>query len=342
MKIQELHIKNYKSIKNLNIKNPNPFTVFVGPNAAGKSNIFEALEFYNTDSKNSVYEIRLFGDINNFNMPKVENFSTHKFELTFETFKSYVNLSIDDNGSVSSGSQNFINQNPNRIITGENHPQKMFPYWQDESYKQFYNSFSRIFVGNEKIQKFDFSDDKRLSLSCGNLEQVLKRILSEKKKNTEIIDWLELLIPGFKSIEIKTEVLSGSNNLIIYEKGIQKPLTKKIISDGTYNLIAILTALYQVDEPQFICIEEPENGLNPKVVRELVNIFRQQCEEKGHFIWLNTHSQSIVSELTTNEIILVDKVNGETKIKQIQDMDLNGLKMDEALLTNALGGGIPW
>ncbi|PBQ33582.1 chromosome segregation protein SMC [Sphingobacteriaceae bacterium] len=340
MEIKELKIQNYKSIKDISIKNPNPFTVFVGPNAAGKSNIFEALEFYTTISQNVGNNVtRLFGDINHYNHEKSGGPWENVFQSKFERFESEISLSVQDNGVISSGSKSFFSTQLNKQIFIE---KKLYIYWEDSNYIQFFNAFSRIFVANTKIEKFAFEDDKRLSLSCGNLEQVLKRILFNKIKNEEIVEWLELLIPGFKNIEIKTEELSGSTNLLIYEKGIQKPLTKKIISDGTYNIIAILTALYKSDEPQFLCIEEPENGLNPKVVRELVNIFRQQCKEKGHFIWLNTHSQTIVSELTNDEIILVDKIDGETKIKQIQGMDLHGLRMDEALLTNAIGGGIPW
>ena len=335
MEIKELKIQNYKSIKDISIKNPNPFTVFVGPNAAGKSNIFEALEFYTILAKNYNRDIsRLFGEINHFNTPRIDKNAFHQFKLNLNNLESYINLNLDEDGGASSGSRNFLNENLN------SDPGKHPAYLHNPSYHLFFTSFSRIFVGNEKIQKFPFADDKKLSLSCGNLEQVLKRVLVNK--SDEITEWLEVLIPGFKNIEIKTEELSGSTNLLVYEKGIQKPLSKKIISDGTYNIIAILTALYQSDEPQFLCIEEPENGLNPKVARELVKIFRQQCEEKGHFIWLNTHSQTIVSELTSEEIVLVDKIEGETKIKQIQGMNLHGLSMDEALLTNAIGGGIPW
>lgn len=335
MIIEELNIQNYKSIRDLGIKNANPFTVFVGPNAAGKSNIFEALEFYTTISKSFGKDIiRLFSDIDHYRNDRSED-SKHFFGLKVKSFFSRVDLTIPNDGLVLAISDNFFQPIKNNDINEK-------AYWKERSYIQFFNSFSRIFVGNEKIQKFAFTDDKRLSLSCGNLEQVLKRVLQDKTKKEEITEWLGLLIPGFSSIEIKTEDLSGSNNLLIYEKGIKKPLTKRIISDGTYNIIAILTALYQSDEPQFLCIEEPENGLNPKVVKELVNIFRQQCEEKGHFIWLNTHSQSIVSELMPEEIVLVDKIDGETKIKQIQGMDLKGLRMDEALFTNAIGGGIPW
>jgi hypothetical protein len=46
--------------------------------------------------------------------------------------------------------------------------------------------------------------------------------------------------------------------------------------------------------------------------------------------------------LTVDEIITVDKVKGETKIKQFKGKDFHGLSMDEAWLTNTLGGGLPW
>jgi predicted ATPase len=98
----------------------------------------------------------------------------------------------------------------------------------------------------------------------------------------------------------------------------------------------------QSDEPQFLCIEEPENGLNPKVVRELVHFCRNACEEKGHYIWLNTHSQTLLSELNEEELIIVDKKKGETQIKQFKKGDFYSLRADEALLSNVLGGGIPW
>ncbi len=75
----------------------------------------------------------------------------------------------------------------------------------------------------------------------------------------------------------------------------------------------------------------------------MVEFFRKQCEEKGHVIWLNTHSQTLVKALKPEELILVDKKNGETTIKQFsKDYKLYSLDMDEAWLSNALGGGLPW
>lgn len=212
---------------------------------------------------------------------------------------------------------------------------------KDPEYLQLTN-FTRLFSRNTDLVKRVTQDDSKISIDASNLEKILKRILKDRRVNDELTEILELLIPGFVGFQVITEKYSGMDTLLVYDKVLREPLTKRLISDGTFNILAILAAIYQSDTPQFLCIEEPENGLNPKVVKELVNIIRTQCEEKGHYIWLNTHSQTLVSELQPKEIILVDKVNAMTQTKQIAGMDLHGLKMDEALLTNSLGGGIPW
>ena len=47
MKIKSIYIDNFKSLVDFRLTEPNPFSVFVGANGVGKSNIFEALEFLN-------------------------------------------------------------------------------------------------------------------------------------------------------------------------------------------------------------------------------------------------------------------------------------------------------
>ncbi len=87
MKIKKLHIKNFKSIADLEIIEPNPFTVFVGPNGSGKSNIFEALEFMNLCIKQFRKDIDgLFGGEDSF---------------LFHNAISYTNISIDGDNNES-------------------------------------------------------------------------------------------------------------------------------------------------------------------------------------------------------------------------------------------------
>jgi len=339
MEIKELKIAGYKSLADITLVNPNAFSVFVGANAAGKSNIFEALQFFNYCNNVRAYEvIKMFGgieDIHNFS-----NFihNLHNIKIVVELIQATPNVTLFTNDKLNTWGVSILEWGLSQQKIAKEDLEK----WLTFEDLQHLANFTRIFVGNKNISKTSNTDDSKLAADASNLERVLKRILKDEGTRNEIIEILQLLIPGIDKVEIATEPLSGSDNLLIYENNFQKPLPKRLISDGTYNIIAIITAIFQSDTPQFLCIEEPENGLNPKVLKVLVNIIREKCKEKGHFIWLNTHSQSIVAELTVDEIILVDKKGGNTHIKQIQGLELNGLRMDEALLTNALGGGIAW
>jgi predicted ATPase len=337
LKIKNIHIQNFKSIADLEIIEPNPFTVFVGPNGSGKSNIFEALEF-NLSPLDYWLKLRLFGG--------QESISNHFLNSN----RGFFNLNLTDIIFVLNN--NFYSKDESFSLSKEMMSIGIVPLddsldgLKDIELKQkfdhFQQSFSRIFVGSTKVEKIPYKDNIILTSSCSNLEKVLKRILNDSFIKEEISDWLALFIPGFERIEIVSSDLSSTDTLLIYEKGAKKPFTKDLLSDGTYNILSLLIAVFQSDEPQFLCIEEPENGLNPRVIKELVGFFRNACEEKGHYIWLNTHSQTLVSELTVDEIITVDKIKGETKIKQFKGKDFHGLTMDEAWLTNTLGGGLPW
>lgn len=331
LKIKSLHIKNFKSIVDLTINEPNPFTVFVGPNGSGKSNIFEALEFMSLTSSKYNSAISLFGGEQSFIPQNV-------IHLLNEKHLHFSSLEFDENNVYTLGR-----------ITGKPYDVAYYgislikgSHGQFVQHPFFITNFSKIFPNSKKENKQNFTDDKKLNTNTNNLEKVLKRLLENKEKREEISEWLELFLPEFDRIEVQKAQYSSSEDLLIYQKHYERPFNKELISDGTYNIIALLTAVYQSDEPQFLCIEEPENGLNPYVIRKLVDFFRNACAEKGHYIWLNTHSQTLVECLQPEEVIVVDKINGETQIKQIKGMNLHGLDMAEVWLSGALGGGTPW
>ncbi len=345
MEIKQLNIQNYKSIEKIELKNLNPFSVFVGPNASGKSNIFESIEFLNVYNKsaNLIDTIRLFGkaeDVFNRNSNSVISIN---FQLdNISPYCEVVARLKPENNAASYVSrqdkESLIFHSTEETINSL----KKLDDFEFEELKRFYN-FTRLFINNPKIKRHNYLDDSRLNADASNLESVLKRVLINEDKRSMILEELNLLIPGFEKIEIRSDEITGTDSLLIFERGSDKPFAKHLISDGTYNIIALLTAIYQSDDgPQFLCIEEPENGLNPFVAKEFVRIFRNACEDYGHFIWINTHSQSILSELKQEEVIIVDKINGGTIAKQITDIDLKGLRIDEALFTNVLGGGTPW
>jgi predicted ATPase len=353
MKIKKLQIKNFKSLVDFELEDLKPFCAFVGPNASGKSNIFEALEFTN-------FMIRFENEAPGFFKGIDSIFSykaTNNFISVFYEFANgiLINLAgqraksqdlfgtVSSNfGTVSSNGGNsmnplFIRNLEERAKSIENFKIAGFTY--NNEYEQFFDNFSGIFVGKSSLNRTP-SINTKLSPDASNLAQIIGMILERQEKRNDFIEWLRILIPEFKNIEVKKSNIDGSYDFLIYEKGSQKPFSQNLISDGTYNILSLMAAVYQTDQPQFLCIEEPENGLHPQAIEILVDFFREKCEEEGHHIWVNTHSPTLVRCMEIDEIILVNKIDGATRAKQLTKEDDVNIKMDEAWLSNALGGGV--
>ena len=324
--IDNILIKNYKALVNVEIKKPNNFLVFVGSNAAGKSTIFEALDFFNHSYKiNGTDEtFNIFGGVKNVLNYKQQEEKNNNLEVKIDLSDDF--YSVKYNGVKQKDKQ----------IKGELKKDTLFN-------KKLKTSFSRIFIDNIKRAKNRLNINSRLWLDAENLNKIIKNIFSNPELKEDFLSQLITFVPGLDNIDIKPD-LTGTDELLIYEKSTKKPFKGTLISEGTYNIMSLLALIYQTAEQQFICIDEPEIGLNPYVLEELIKFFREMAKLEKHYIWLTTHSQTIVSLLKEDELILVDKNvdTGETTLKQFKEGDFNNKKADKAWLTNELGGGLPW
>jgi energy-coupling factor transporter ATP-binding protein EcfA2 len=368
MRIKKLHIRNFKSLVDFELNDLRPFCAFVGPNASGKSNIFEALEFTNYLIRYQQEAPGFFGGISNIfsyspsyvglrpNDPESEMINWPDIISFNYDFKDGIRIPVLGNiikdqknlnqfvALSSSGPAGFLSLFDIRDLKKR---EEFVAKWMsdgknyDKDYEQFVDNFSRLFIGNTRLNRTPAVNSK-LSPDAGNLGQIIGPIFEQKEKRDEFLDWLRILIPEFRDIEVRKSNININYDFFIYEKGIKKPFPRTLISDGTYNILSLMAAVYQSNQPQFLCIEEPENGLHPQAIELLVDFFREKCEEEGHHIWLNTHSQTLVRSLEIDEIILVNKIDGATKAKQLTKEDEVNIKTDEAWLSNALGGGVLW
>ena len=380
MKIKKLGISNFKSLVDFELVDLKSFCAFVGPNASGKSNIFEALEFtnylirYTNEAPNffgGMQEIisfvdqpgrsKLSGDTISFTYSfddKIEiGIHGNQYEDRYAFNGAHYEFDLDQSSLVNEVQEPYVTYGRQQ---GEfekylpffeiNDPQKRKSFisqWKKKGYQyandfeQFADNYSRIFVGKSALNRIPATNTK-LSADASNLSQIIGIIFENQIKRNDFIEWLRILIPEFKNIEVKKSNIDGSYDFFIYEKGSKRPFSRNLISDGTYNILSLMAAVYQSNQPQFLCIEEPENGLHPQAIEFLVDFFREKSEGEGHHIWLNTHSQTLVRCLEIDEIILINKVDGATKAKQLTKDDEVNIKTDEAWLSNALGGGVLW
>ena len=331
--INRVQIDNYKSLVKFEINNPSPFLVFAGANASGKSSIFEAIEFLmHSAMTTGNIALDIFGGPD-----KIVNFGTQANVGPDKSILS-VNLDLSFKDADKTNSLSFG---------------VYYDYSTDKLTKEFtgipsldnriIESFSHIFIDNYKRAKNKIKHYDKLWLDASNTGKILKTILTDNTKKTEVLEWLQILIPGLESISVEKD-LEGKEELQIFEQAFPtKPFTGNLISEGTLNIIALLTMFYQSNEPQFICVEEPETGLNPAILKELVPFFREMALKYHHHIWITTHSVSLVSELVEKELVIINKKNGITLSHPCQPGDFEEMKPDEAWMSNMLkGGGLPW
>jgi AAA15 family ATPase/GTPase len=359
MKIKQLHIQNYKSLVDFQLKNLPSFAAVVGPNASGKSNFFEALEFTNYVCRFPFEATSFFGGLKNIYTYQIAPGNSLNFNFLFDndininfSLKPTPQRKLDGFDDVYSIGQDpildlgikeeyflslDIRDKYKRDHFVEELKIKKHPY--NNEFETFIDNFSRIFVGKNFLNRSS-QLQSRLQTDASNLSQILAQILDNGEKKDEFVEWLQILIPEFRDIEIRKSNLDGSSEFFLFEKTSNRPFSKHLISDGTNNILALMAAVFQTDNPQFLCIEEPENGLHPQAIELLVDFLREKSEEKGHHILLNTHSQTLVRCLAPSEIILVNKVNGATIAKQLTEDDAVNIKTDEAWLSNAFGGGV--
>ena len=372
--IRRLKIENFKSIDSLEVKGLAPFSVFAGANGSGKSNFFDALDFVGLFVRGGLeIALREHGGFANIRSAKREGADSQKFRFEIEcdllekqgekpTAGPY-SLSIHDfDGEPFIEEGLYLNEEQ----TGDKEEIGAMGEWPVVNGAPGLYSFLSIYHLNRPLTKLlrnlnvyrieptgakepgraDF-DSTQLGSKGGNLASVLHRLESDHEIREEILDWMEMIVPGIENIQTEEQRLDGRTALRFKEEGTERPFPAHLVSDGTMYALCLLVAV--LDAPSscgMTLIEEPERGLHPKAIRELIDLMRQQASPENP-IWLTTHSESVVRALKLSELVLVDKIDGRTTMKSADDgnisqEDLAPLGLDEAWLSNLLAGGLPW
>lgn len=187
-------------------------------------------------------------------------------------------------------------------------------------------------------------NNQKLLHDGSNIADVLAKYEQDTHFTEELLEWLEMIIPSLKTVKAEKRDLDNSTYLRFQENSCNKPFPAGLISDGTIYTLCILTAvLSRSSQYGITIIEEPERGIHPQAIGELISLMREKTQGK-HNIILTTHSESVVRNLELEELYLVRKKEGNTLIKSVKNskVDKNKIPLDTAWLSNMFGGGLPW
>jgi predicted ATPase len=193
------------------------------------------------------------------------------------------------------------------------------------------------------------NDNEYLRHDAENLAAFLFRIRQTHPASYEKIrDAVRLAAPFFDDFKLRP--IPGNEEIIQLEwlqKDSDYPFRVSQLSDGTLRFMCLATALLQPSPPSTMFFDEPELGLHPFALTLLGNLFRQAAMPLGqtvvfHQVIVSTQSAALLNEFEPEEVIVVERVQGESTFRRLDSTQLSEwlqeYSLGELWQKNVLGG----
>lgn len=310
--LEKIRIERYKSLYDVTIP-LEPLTVFIGPNGSGKSNICEALFLLsklvgwleqqkraNTSVTMQVLQgimKNAFGDINTKAKFWHGEEQSIRFSFTIRT-------------TIQTQSQRIISV-----------PSEFVELPEIE------------FIDNlRSIKTYDFNPAALAQLTAPTITMersgqgiayALADILfNDRQKFNELEDRFVELIPNISRIVLDRQQSNNQFLLFLKDKYSNHLIPATDISDGTLRLLAFLTALYENEERQILCFEEPENGIHPWLLNKLVDLLTTVTTHgvggAPAQVLITTHSPALLNLVKPEQVRAVELDHeGKTRVHSL-------------------------
>ncbi len=372
-RITYLKVRNFRALKDVELKGLTPLTVLLGPNGSGKSTVFDVFAFLA-----ECFELGLRRAWDK--RGRAKELKTRGAEGPIEIEIKYkepgiplitYHLSVDEkDGSPVVVEEwlrwkrgaygrpfKFLDYRHGRgsVLTGEK------PDESDERIEQplksadllAVNTLGQLAVHPRVVALRDFitgwyvsylsaedargqpeaGPQERLSRSGDNLPNVIQHLKEQHPEQLERI--FQALRRRIPRIEsvVSEPMPDGRLLLQIKDAPFASPVLARFASDGTLKMLAYLVVLFDPMPPPFIGIEEPENFLHPRLLYELAEECRGATQRTQ--LLVTTHSPFFLNALRGDEVrVLWRDDNGFTQARTVSDIP----RINEFLKHGALLG----
>ncbi len=157
-----------------------------------------------------------------------------------------------------------------------------------------------------------FRREETLKEDGSNIASVYHTIyLKEGKIPEEIYNPLSMVFP---KIDVRPHITDDGRVMIKFlEEGLE--LLPPNTSDGFYKILTVLIAIYL--KPPLLIIDEIENSLHPETLELILDTIKASDVQAI----ITTHSPVVVDMTEPDDMILVEKEQGESRFKRIKDPD---------------------
>ena len=367
--IRSITIEGFKSIRRLNKFNLTPLNILVGANGAGKSNFVDFFRLLREMVEGRLqFTIRQKGgaDKHLFMGPKISDQIVGRIHFGPNGYEFKLKPTVDNNlvfenesiyfrghyantwypiasGHAESNLANAAVSGPHENVAGY-----VYPAIASWVVYHFHDTSETAKMRREHSVR----DNERLRPDAANLASFLWRLLREETAvYTLIRDTVRLVAPFFDDFLLRPRASNGDEILLLEwtQKNSDYPFHPSQLSDGTLRFIALATALLQPNPPATILLDEPELGLHPYALEILASlikkavVLRRPRFSKTQLI-VSTQSVILLNAFTPEDIIVVDRAEGESRFRRLTEQELSVWLAEEYTLgelwqKNVYGGG---
>jgi len=372
--LDRIEVKGFKSIRQMDLE-LRPLNVLIGANGSGKSNFISVFRFLNAmvERRLQVYvgqaggadNLLYYGQNTTDELNIKIKVGQYSYEVGFRTtieervVFSIENFYLDDGIEY----QEILD-------TASGHQEARIEEWSKkpsaEAIKKLISSFggnlpnniaAEIFVALNgwKVYHFhdtsdtsrikvtqDLNDNQMLRPDASNLAAYLY-LLREKHRPyyDKIVKTIRLVAPFFDDFSLQPNPLNMETILLRWrERGVERDLSASLLSDGTLRFICLATLLLQPKLPSTILIDEPELGLHPYAIGILAELLQSASVDTQ--VIVSTQSVSLIDEFKAEDIIVVEREEGQSTFKRLNTHQLEGWLEEYALSElwekNIIGG----
>lgn len=359
--ISQLTIHGFKSIQRLDDFPLTNLNVLIGANGSGKSNFVSYFQFLQQMREQRLQllarrqggadRILSYGVKNTSQLSSLIDFGDYSYRFDLEP-----TLNVDD--SFVFAQEAIYNANQPELQwqdLGSGHTEAKLSSMLLEDSKVGQDLYHSI--GRWRVYHFHDTSNtagvKRLSAvhdyaylrpDASNLAAFLYHLQQSSSNHyTQIVKTVRLAIPFFDDFLLKPQTLPTEEQqirLLWKQKDSDYALWPSQLSDGSIRFICLVTALLQPDPPSTIIIDEPELGLHPYAITLLGGLLRSAATRMQ--VIVSTQSVPLVNEFSLQDLIIVEREQGVTVFKRLEEDDFNRWLEDysvgELWEKNILGG----
>ncbi len=329
--LQRVSIQNFKSLKDVTL-DLQKVNLLIGPNNSGKTNFLKALELM-------LSKLNLKGKT--IDLPENVGFMEPS---PLGPIASDITLyAIFDNPFNKGGFEHYIIlKNEQEYVLWHNSLSSL-EFWMpdyknnDSAFNIFASSYNNVRIYNIDVNTLSkpfplLPSNEMLNKEGSNLVAFLDTLRDKYPDNFfRIQDDLKSCVSEFSQIRFdnvspseELRKLYGDKTyklLGLYDKNIGSTFWSNELSEGTLYFLAILSIVNQPIPPKLILLEEPEKGIHPRRIHEVMNFVFRLAEEKNIQIILTTHNENILNYFSTSpeSVFVFDKnEDGATKVRNLK------------------------